>query len=170
MNVDLDRDVAVPMHLAHDAGERGDRRLDRRHDAEHVGLRGDLRAVQMVLDLAAHDLRLLGHLCASGPLAFSVSFCRTASGVFKRVREIADMRARALHDLAVGIDERVQVRDQRLDLARIVAFEVRGCRLRGSCEGRRAPGGAGAGPSASEARCRRRGARPARRASGSRNS
>ena len=82
----------------------------------------------------------------------------------QRMREIADMRARALDDLAVGIDQRVQVLHQRLDLARIVAFEMLDVAVADFSEIARAPAGAGAGPSASGARCRSRAARRARRA------
>ena len=50
------------VHLAHDAGEAGDHRLDGRHRADDVRLRRHAGAVQMMLDLVAHDADLLAHL------------------------------------------------------------------------------------------------------------
>ena len=41
----------------------------------------------------------------------------------ERMREIADMGARALDDLAVGVEQRVGLARERRDLDREVAFE-----------------------------------------------
>jgi len=105
--------MALLMHLLHDADERGERRLDRRHGAEHVRLRGDPRAVQMVLHLAPHDPGLLDDFrCerSAGARRLVLQHCERR---LQRVRKIADMGACALDDLAIGIDERIQVLDQR---------------------------------------------------------
>ena len=61
--------------------------------------------------------------CASGPSPFSVSFFSTASGVFSACARLPTW-VRALDDLAIGLDQRVQLLHQRLDLARIVPLEV----------------------------------------------
>ena len=42
------------------------------------------------------------------------------------MREIADMGARALDDLAVGVDQRIGLARERLDLDREAAFEPLG--------------------------------------------
>ena len=44
----------------------------------------------------------------------------------QRMREIADMGARALDDLAVGVEQRIGLARQRRDLDRKLAFEPLG--------------------------------------------
>ena len=88
---------------------------------------GDPRALEMPRDLVAHDVGLLAHLggerivAARGRL---VDHHRQRR--LERMREIADVGARALDDLAVGIDQRVGLARERRDLDRERAFEPLG--------------------------------------------
>ena len=85
------------------------------------------RAFEMARDLVAHDLGLLAHLVGErigrvrGRLVHHHRDRR-----LERMREIADMGARALDDLAVGVDQRVGLARQRRDLDREAAFEPLG--------------------------------------------
>ncbi len=113
-------------------------RRDRVHHRHHIGdgadhrdARRDPRALQMARHLLAHDADLLG-----APSPASGSSGRAAGLVhhhrerrLQRMREIADMGAGALDDLAVGVEQRVGLARERLDLDRKLAFELaRPCR------------------------------------------
>ena len=78
----------------------------------------------MVGDLVAHDLGLLAHLGGERIVAVRGGLVHHhRERRLQRMREIADMGARALDDLAVGVDQRVGLARQRRDLDREVAVE-----------------------------------------------
>ena len=77
----------------------------------------------MVGDLAAHDLGLLDHLGRERIALRLRLVADDAERGLQRVGEIADMGARALDDLAVGVDQRVGLARQRRDLDGKLAFQ-----------------------------------------------
>ena len=106
-------------------------RLHHRHDvgdgADHGDAGGEPRALEMPRHLIAHDVGLLADLGGERvvrPRRGLVHHHRQRR--LQRVREIADVGARALDDLAVGIDQRVGLARQRGDLDRERAFELLG--------------------------------------------
>ena len=123
--------------LLHGARQRGHHRRHLGHGADHgeraprCGARSRWRC-----DLVAHDVGLLAHLggerivAARGRLVDDHRERR-----LERMREIADMGAGALDDLAVGVDQRVGLARERRDLDREAALRAaRRCR-RGSPRG-----------------------------------
>ena len=85
------------------------------------------RAFEMARDLVAHDLRLLAHLVGERVGAMRLGLVDDhRERRLQRMREIADMGARALDDLAIGVDQRVGLARQRRDLDREVALEPLG--------------------------------------------
>ena len=119
--------AAAVMDLLHGAGERRHHRPHLGHGADHGDAGGEPRALEMARDLIAHDLGLLAHLVGErivGVRGRLVHHHRERR--LERMREIADMGARALDDLAVGVDQRVGLARQRRDLDREVAFEPLG--------------------------------------------
>ena len=92
-----------------------------------VSARREPRALEMARDLVAHDVGLLAHLGGERIVAARrrlVDHHRERR--LQRMREIADMGARALDDLAVGVDQRIGLARQRRDLDRETAFEPLG--------------------------------------------
>ena len=95
--------------------------------ADHREPRRDARALEMARDLVAHDVGLLAHLLrqrivgARGGLVHDHRERR-----LQRMREIADMGARAFDDFAVGVEQRIGFARQRRDLDREIAFEPLG--------------------------------------------
>ena len=88
---------------------------------------GEPRALEMAGDLVAHDLGLLAHLGGERVVAVRGGLVHHhRQRRLERMREIADMGARALDDLAVGVDQRVGLARERRDLDREVAFEPLG--------------------------------------------
>ena len=88
------------------------------------------RALEMARHLVAHDVGLLQHLdrradrAAGGGLVHHHRQRR-----LQRVREIADMGARALDDLLVGFDQRVGLARERRDLlGKLARPAARRCR------------------------------------------
>ena len=85
-----------------DALERPHKRLDhgrdRRHAANHADARRHARAVEVVLDRFAHDLRLLGDLGAETGLVAARLVGDDGERRLQCVREVADLRARAVDD------------------------------------------------------------------------
>ena len=75
----------------------------------------DPGAVEVIGNLIAHDRRLLLDLAASGPGSTAASLMITLSGVFERMGEIADLGARALHDVAIGADQQIELACERRD-------------------------------------------------------
>ena len=109
------------------ARERGDDRRDLGHGADHGRARRDARALEMALHLVAHDVGLLAHLggerivAARGRLVDDDRERR-----LQRMREIADMGARALDDLAVRLDQRIGLARERRDLLGKAALQPLG--------------------------------------------
>ena len=94
--------------------------------ADHARSRGDPGAVEMVGDLGAHHFGLLGHLRRERAFMRARFVADHAERRLERVREIADMGARPVDDLAIGLDQLVQLLLQRPDLVRQLAFELLG--------------------------------------------
>ena len=112
------------MDLFHGPPQRLDRGRDLGDGADDGDARGDARALQMMRHLIAHHIGLLQHLARKGIDGMRGGLVdddreRRLDGV----GEIADMGARALDDLAVGVDQRVGLARQRRDLDRKFAFE-----------------------------------------------
>ena len=77
--------------------------------ADHARPRRNPRPIEMVRDLDAHDLGLLHDLVGQRPLMRSGLVADHAQRSLERMGEIADMGARPIDDLAVGLDQRVQL-------------------------------------------------------------
>ena len=92
-----------------------------------VSARRHARALEMARDLIAHDVGLLPHLLrkrivgAGGRLVHHHRERR-----LERMGEIADMGARALDDLAIGVEQRVGLARERRDFDRELPFEPLG--------------------------------------------
>ena len=86
--------------------------------------RGDPRALQMMRDLVAHHVGLFEHFRGEriAPRARGLVDDHRQRRL-DRMREIADMGARALDDLAVGVDQRIGLARQRRDLDREFALQ-----------------------------------------------
>ena len=84
--------------------------------ADHARSRRDPCAVEMMRDLRAHDLGLLDHLRGERSFLRARLVPDHAERRLERVREIADMGARPIDDLAIGLDQRVQLLLERSDL------------------------------------------------------
>ena len=113
------------------------RAREREYDRPHVGHGADRRdarrkprALEMARDLIAHDLGLLAHLQRKRIAAMRGGLVHHhRDRRLERMREIADMGARALDDLAIGVDQRIGLARERRDLDRERAFEpFRACR------------------------------------------
>ena len=94
--------------------------------ADHARSRRDPRPVEMMRDLRAHDLRLLDHLGGERAFLRPRFVADDTERCLKRMREIADMGARPVDDLAIGLDQSIQFLLQRPDLVRQLAFETLG--------------------------------------------
>ena len=94
--------------------------------AEGSGAGGGARAVEIEADLPAHDLGLFAHLFGQGR-ALRIGFVHQhAERRFERMGEIADLGAGALDDLAVGVDQLVDLGRQRRDVLRKFARDMLG--------------------------------------------
>ncbi len=69
----------------------------------------------MMLYLISHDRDLLAHFFGGGIVAAGRFIEQNRKRRFQRVREIADMRARAIDDFAVRIQQRVDFARERRD-------------------------------------------------------
>ena len=97
--------------------------------------RGDTRTLQMMRDLIAHHVGLFKHFRREGIAVVHGGLVdddreRRLDGM----REVADMGARALDNLAVGVDQRIGLARERRDLDRKFAFEPFGVAGADSCE------------------------------------
>ena len=112
------------MDLFHGPPQRLDRGRDLGDGADDGDARGDARPLQMMRHLIPHHIGLLQDLAGKGIYRVGGSLVdddgeRRLDGV----GEIADMGARALDDLAVGVDQRVGLARQRRDLDGKLAFQ-----------------------------------------------
>ena len=113
----LDGDAAVAVDFLHGARERGHDRRDLGDRADHREARGEPRALEMARDLVAHDVGLFEDLCGERIAAARrrlVDHHRQRR--LQRMRQIADMGARALDDFFVGVDQGIGFARQRRDL------------------------------------------------------
>ena len=123
------------------------RRRHRRAVDDAVALRGDAGALQIVLDLRLHGRRLVGDqpaLVAAERAAFVEQHGQRR---LQRMGEVADLRARALDDALVVLDQRVGLVGERLDLGREAAVEPLRRALAHHAPARCAPGRSGCRPS-----------------------
>ena len=93
--------------------------------ADDADARGHARAIEVEIDLGGHGVGLLDDLARErrGIAARLVDQHRQRR--LERVREIADVGARPLDDLLVGLEQRVELLLQRLDLGGELAVEPR---------------------------------------------
>ena len=111
----------------HCARECGHHRPHFGDGTDHGDTRSKPRAFEMAGDLVAHDLGLLAHLERERFVAVGGGLVHHhRQRGLERVREIADVGARARDDLAVGVDERVGLARERGDLDRKAAFQPLG--------------------------------------------
>jgi len=75
-------------------------------------------------DLIPHDLRLFGHLGGERTLVLARFVGDDRKRRFQRVRQIADLRAGAIDDVLIGLNEGVELGLHRLDLGRQPACEL----------------------------------------------
>ena len=126
------------MDLLHGAGERLTTGATSVTVPTTVARAAMPRALEMARHLIAHDVGLLAHLVGERIVAARgrlVDHHRQRR--LQRMREIADMGARALDDLAVGVDQRVGLARQRRDLDREFALQPLGACRSGSPPGSR---------------------------------
>ena len=110
--------------LFHGAGERRHHRAHIGDGADRRDARGEPCALEMTRDLVAHDLGLLAHLGGERIIAVTRGLVHhDGDRRLQCMGEIADMGARARHDLTVGVDERIGLARQRRDFDREGAFE-----------------------------------------------
>ena len=127
LDVEIDGDVLVVVGLLDGAGQRLHHRHDVGDGADHRDARRDPRALEMARHLIAHDAGLLLDLVGERIVAARRRLVHHhRQRRLQRMREIADMGAGALDDLAVGVDQRVGLARQRLDLDRERADELLG--------------------------------------------
>src|SRR5262249_41187318 len=115
--VDVDGDAAVVVNLFHCACEC-------RYHWTHVGdgtdrrdARGEPGALKMARDLVAHDFGLLAHLQGERIAALTRGLVHhDRDRRLQCVCEVADMGARARHDLTISVDERISFARKRSDL------------------------------------------------------
>ena len=78
--------------------------------ADDLPMRGrHARAVEIKIDLRGHRVGLLGDLARQRRRVALSLVDKDGKRRLQSVREIADMGTRALHDLLVGLEERVQL-------------------------------------------------------------
>ncbi len=75
-------DAALAVEAAHHPDQPVDHRLDLGDDADDIGLGGDAGAVEIVVDLPAHQFGLLDDLGRAGSRLPRASLMTTLSGVF----------------------------------------------------------------------------------------
>src|ERR1043166_553847 len=115
--LDVDRDAAVVMNFLHGARERGHHRPNLGDGADPGGAGGKPCALEVARDLIAHDADLLAHFGGERILAARCGLVHHhRERRLERMREVADVGARALDDIAVGVDECVGLTRQRRDL------------------------------------------------------
>ncbi len=78
----------------------------------------------MVGDLGTHDLRLLDHLVGKRALMSTRLVADDAERRLERMRQVTDMRSGPFDDIAVRLDQRIQLLLERLDFVGQLAFEA----------------------------------------------
>jgi hypothetical protein len=119
-------------------------RRDRRAVDDAVALRGDARALQVVLELLLHRRGLLDDQPALVAADQAALVEQHRERRLQRMRQVADLRARALDDAAVVLDQRIGLVGQRLDLGRETAVEPSAPCPRAPAPAPRAPAAAAA--------------------------
>ena len=122
--------LLVAMDFLHGAGERIHHRRTSVTLPTTVSARREPRALEMPRHLVAHDVGLLAHLRGKRIVAARHRFIdHHRKRRLQRMREIADMGARALDDFAVGVDQRIGLARERRDLVREIFLPAaRRCR------------------------------------------
>ena len=104
LHLDVEGQALLAVQLLEGADEPLDDWLHLRRRAKGPGAGGGARAVEIERHLPAHDLGLFAHLLRQAR-ALRIGFVHQhAERRLERMGEIADLGARALDDLAVGVD------------------------------------------------------------------
>jgi len=96
-----------------------DRRRDLRRGAERAAARRRPRPVEIEGDLIAHDLRLFLNFPGELPGRGIGFIDDDGERRFQRMGEIADLRARAFENVAIGADQQIELFGERRDFARV---------------------------------------------------
>ena len=93
--------------------------------ADHADAGRHAGAVEVEIDLVGHDLGLLGDLARERARVLAGLVVDDGERRLEGMRQVADVGARALDDVLVGLEERVELLLQRLDLVGQVDIEPR---------------------------------------------
>ena len=99
-------------------------RFDRRDAAYGVRSGSYPGPVEVMADLIAHQMRLLGNLGAECAFVFVRLVGDDGERGFQGMRQVANLCARAIDDVLIGFNECVELGLQRLNLGRQLAFEA----------------------------------------------
>ena len=113
----------------------------------HPHARRHARAVEIEVDLIAHRPRPARRPCGRAGCLVPRFVDDDGERRLQGMSEVTDLRARAVDDILVGVDERVELGLQWLDLGRQLAFEPCRRRRSGSRPIRARSGAAAAGRS-----------------------
>ena len=112
----------VAVDFAEGAQQGLDRRRNLRRGAERAAARRRPRPVEIKGDLVAHDLRLLLNFLGERPRRGVGLVDDDAERRLQRMGEIADLRARAFENVAIGADQQIELFGERRDFARVGAM------------------------------------------------
>ena len=155
------RQTAFGVQFLERAHQPLDDRLDLGHDADGPRPRGRARAVEIEGHLPAHDFGLLAHLVRQARSSRIGLVDEHAERRLQRVSEIADLGARALDNLAIGVEQLVHFGRERGDILREIRRRCVRPRPGGSPRRPRAAREAGAVRSGPRARSSRSAPAPA---------
>ena len=116
--------------------ERLGRRLDGRDAADDTYPRGHAGPVEIVADLIAHQLRLLANLGAERRLIAARLVGDDGQRRLESMCEVADLGARPIDYVLIGLDQRVELGLKRFDFGRKLTLEVARLRPSGCWRGR----------------------------------
>ncbi len=85
---------------------------------DRPGARRRARAIEIEAHLPAHHVCLLAHLFGERRTAGVGFVDDDAERRLQRMGEIADLRARALDDLAIGVEQQIDLGGERRDVLR----------------------------------------------------
>ena len=115
----------VAVDFGEGAQQRVDAGRDLRRGAERAAARRRAGAVEIEGDLVAHDAApVRSTFSASGDGAASASLTITLERRLQRMGEIADLRAGALENVAIGADQKIEFVGERRDLAGVGAGDA----------------------------------------------
>src|SRR5215207_5007242 len=122
----VDGQILVPVNLLEGAGESADDGLNLRDNAEGSGQRRRTRSVEVIVDLITHDGRLLADFRRK-VLRRVIDFIDDdAQRRFKRVGEIAHLRAGPFQDFAIRVEKKVKLLSKRRNITWVGAWNALG--------------------------------------------